>query len=162
MSNMQVSNLGNTFIKQSEGLELKIYPDSEGNDTVGNGHKLILPKDQWIIDQGGILTQDQVEQLYSEDKFYVEVYLNNVICVNWQVQPTQYEFDSLADYTFEYGTSIQTRFPDTFDIFRSGDRGKIVFALRNWFNNANPKKDDQLLTTRRQREVLLFRDGHYG
>ena len=162
MSNMQVSKLGDIFTKQNEGLELKIYHDAKSKDTVGYGHKIILPADQWIIDQNGVITQDQAEELYNFDKFYVEVYLNNVIFVNWLMRPTQWEFDGLADFSFQYGTSLQTRFPDSFNIFRSGDRGKIVYALQNWFNNVDPKQDDDLLVPRRQREVALFRDGKYS
>ena len=161
MSNQQISNNGDSFIRQSEGSELKIYKDKRGNATGGVGHKLIFPQDQWIIDQGGVLTQDQLEMLFRHDKFTVEVYLNNVIFKNWLTQPTQYEFDALADYVFQYGTSLYNRFPVTFIYFCSGDRDKIVYALRNWFNNDDPKAQDNELFERRTREVRLFRDGHY-
>ena len=160
--NKQISNLGNVFTKKSEGLELVIYPDSRNKNTIGFGHLIKLPADQWIIDQNKTITQDQAEMLYSYDKFDVEVYLNNVICKNWASQPTQFEFDALADFVFQYGTSINIRFPDSYNIFRSGDRTKIVYALTNWFNNADPETDDNELFERRQREVLLFTKGVYS
>ena len=162
MSNQQLSPNGIKFNKQSEGLKLVIYPDSRNKDTIGWGHLIKLPADQWIIDQNKTITQNQAEMLYSYDKFDVEVYLNNVIFKNWIIIPTQYEFDALADYVFQYGTSLYNRFPAAFTYFCSGDRDKILYALRNWFNNSDPKAQDNELFGRRTREIRLFGDNIYS
>ena len=160
--NQQVSPNGNAFIRQNEGLKLVIYPDSDDKDTIGWGHLIKLPTNQFIIDQNNTITLDQAEELYREDIFEVEVYLNNVIFLFWQPVPTQYEFDALADFVFQYGNDLSNRFPNSYQVFRTGNRSKIITLLNTQFNNASISKQDNSLVGRRQREILLFRDGVYS
>ena len=162
MTDLKVSNLGDKFIQQSEGTVLTLYKDSVKDDTIGTGHEIILPTDQWVLDQNGIISQEQSDTLYINDKIKVENYLNNVICKNWFMPPKQYQFDGLADFIFQYGDDLINRFPDTYAIFTNGVDVNIIYALTNWFNNAKPENHDGLLIERRTREVKLFRDGQYS
>lgn len=79
--------------KQFEGCNLKSYQDIRGIWTIGYGHtKNVI--------EGMIITQQQADELLTEDLYWAERIVNQYV----HVEITQNEFDALVDFVFNVGS----------------------------------------------------------
>lgn len=91
---MQLSQSGLDFIKGEEGLELDVYPDSNGNPTIGYGH-LLKPGENFTR-----ISPEMAEQLLFQDVQDAVSTVNASVFVPL----TQSMFDALVSLVFNWGS----------------------------------------------------------
>jgi lysozyme len=93
---MSLGQNGLDLIKNFEGTRLESYQDSVGIWTIGTGSIRINGQP---VQQGMIITEDQANQLLTEElNHFVEI-INHVV----QVDLTQNQFDALVSFTYNLG-----------------------------------------------------------
>ena len=98
--NFQVSSEGcRQFIKQKESFRSLVYPDANGNPTIGWGHKLTPAEIESGIYKRGI-TQDTADQIFLQDITPFEHQVNS-----FELPLSQGQFDALVDFTYNLGVN---------------------------------------------------------
>lgn len=147
---------GYSLIVCNEGRKNKSYPDSKGKPTIGIGH-LILDSEKWMLNT--ILTEDQVKNIFFKDLKPREDWLN-IKCKNWAVPMTQYEFDALCSFSWQYYLD-NPNYAGTKAAIISGIREAIIEHMLQFVNiEAGSGKKELLL--RRQRELSMFMTGSWA
>ncbi len=136
------SECGKSFIKGFERLRLKVYLDSNGNQTIGWGHLLMIqvPDDtEWTREQCDAVFEDNIEA--------AEAVANNTI----KVPLTQPQFDAVISLIFNIGGGA----------FATSSVLKAINA-RNWIiaaYNFSLWNDHGNAANRRQQEATIFKYG---
>lgn len=132
------------FIKNEEGLRLQVYVDSNGDKTIGYGHKLT---------KGSALANillGTAEELFNEDLSSVESFLNRII----KPPITQSEYDALCSLVFNMGES---QFQAS-SIFTYWNRGQLINMTQEMMKYCHDSKRVVLsgLFKRRLKESMIF------
>lgn len=91
---LHFSEQGFTLLHGCEGFESKIYPDGNGFDTIGYGHK-VLPGEDFA--EG--ITEAEAEQICCKDVEIAEAIVKRLV----NVPLKQGQFDCLVDFVFNEG-----------------------------------------------------------
>lgn len=148
---MKTSNLGQSFIKQFEGLRLKSYKDSGGVWTIGWGHTKGVSKDQEI-------DIETAEMFFNEDLRPIEEILSKELPALLQT-----EFNALVSFIFNVGIKAFRKSSLFKDVY-SGDSVAAAKEFLRW-NKITDKKGNKVvlpgLMTRRKAESELYLHGIY-
>jgi len=155
MLNLKISENGIKLLEISEGIRYSAYKDGNGNWTTGIGH-LISPNEQYLINKK--LSNDEVNAIFQKDIQFVENWINSY-CI-WKPPIIQQEFDSLCDFLFQYNIDLED-YANTKKIIISGNRDLILKQLL-CFVNEKKGSGDNLLLSRREREISLFKNGSWS
>jgi len=150
---MQMTVAGRQALtERTEGLRLVAYRDCVGVLTIGYGHTnaaglpLVTPGLRW--------TQEQADAVLAQDMLAVENGLARLL----RRQPTDRQFDALADLTFNIGLGA-FRSSTLLRKFNAGDLMGAAQAFLAW-NRAGGRVVGGL-TRRRQLEKDWFLGGEY-
>lgn len=146
---MKISENGRKLLIELEGFKNKAYPDSKGLPTIGIGH-LIKANEQQLLAK--TLTDQEVNDLFAQDIAHAESWINT----NCKWQPNQNQFDAMCSFLHQYHID-SPKYPNTRKAFVSGNIPEICRILNSDFNHVDPKKKDDKLVKRRQRELALFK-----
>jgi len=94
---MQTSTKGIELIKKHEGLRLTAYKDVGGLWTIGYGHLLKLPMEDYFLDNP--ISEEVATTMLKMDLFAAERALE----LNTVVPLTQNQFDALVSFIFNVG-----------------------------------------------------------
>jgi len=146
-SSSKVSSSGLQFIKDSEALRLRSYKDSGGKWTIGYGHLIKLPEEQYLLDK--IISPDKAQQLLIQDIKLAETTIKNDVLVKL----TQNQYDALVSLIFNIGG---TAFKGSTMLvtLNKADFTRAANEFPKWrFIN---KKESVGLLARRAKEQSLF------
>jgi len=101
ISQLQISDVGITLIKQFEGNELTVYQDIAGLDTIGIGHLITNEEKQNGRFSNGVITEEESRQLLLEDLSNLQKSIRNCI----QQPLTQEQYDALISLAFNIGAT---------------------------------------------------------
>jgi lysozyme len=146
---MKLSSAGNKLIITNEGEKSTMYLDSRGIPTIGIGHLILQPSENYLLT--ATLTQDQIENLFIKDIARVETWINQN-CI-WNPSIKQCEFDALCSFLHQYNID---KYPNTKAAIINGDRTEIINAILQFRNIVAGSGDNELLP-RRQREIAMFK-----
>lgn len=148
---MQLSDAGAAFIKQEEGLRLTSYPDANGF-SIGYGH-FITANDSTNYglpaEAGVTIDQTLADQLFADDILKVE----NVINENVTAVISQNQFDALADFVYNVGSTAFLNSTLLADL-NAGNYAGAAAQFERWNKSAGHTSTS--LTTRRLAEASLF------
>ena len=98
------------MIKEHEGLRLDVYPDKEGNLTVGYGHKIDAgsPEDIRNLGEGDLITMERADQLFEQD-FSEHLFAAQQLPGFFEASKRQQA--ALIDLTFNMGPNFLNTFP---------------------------------------------------
>ena len=111
-------------IKQSEGLRLNVYKDTEGYDTIGYGHKL-KPGEDYL--RNGI-TKEQAEQLFAQDFDYHYKAAMKIPSFNKHPKEVQ---DALVDMTYNMGPTWYKSWDNTMKLLENQDYKSVANVILN-------------------------------
>lgn len=111
-------------IKQSEGLRLNVYKDTEGYDTIGYGHKL-KPGEDYL--RNGITTE-QAEQLFAQDFDYHYKAAMKIPSFNKHPKEVQ---DALVDMTYNMGPTWYKSWNNTMKLLENQDYKGVANVILN-------------------------------
>lgn len=149
---MKLSNAGARLMAINEGDRSTMYLDSLGNPTIGRGHLILRPSENYLLT--ATLTQDQIEELFIKDVARVETWINQN-CI-WNPSIKQYEFDGSCSFLHQYNID---KYPNTKAAFINGNRQEIINAMSQ-FMSIRAGSGDNKLYARRQREIAMFRGSY--
>ena len=149
---MKVSSKGVEFIKRHEGLRTTAYQDVAGFWTIGYGHLIKLPYEEWLMEQP--IGEELATNILKEDLAIAER------CVNLHVhiELDQEQFDALVSFTFNLGCGALER-STLRALLNMGQRERAAEQFQRW-NKAGGKVWAGL-TKRRLEEKRLFTEGLY-
>ena len=151
---MQSSDLGNSLTKREEGCRLVVYPDLNGNETIGWGHLVRRGED---FSAG--LTQDQADALFLADKAKSDAIVNDVLAEEIAAgQVSQGEFDGLSDAVFNMGDFLLAS--TLLKLLKAGDVAGAEQQLARWDYSGG--KPNAALEARRVMEMNLWSAGDQG
>jgi len=144
-----------------EGRAHHIYPDTEGNPTIGVGHLLTvveLGTDTIIIDKVPVdyrlgLTDRQVDNLLLQDMRTAEQTVNSKV----EVTLTQSQFDGLCSFCFNIGNTAFTN-STLLKLLNKGNYAAVPSQMRRW-NKARVGGElvvIQGLVNRRESDISLW------
>ncbi len=140
--NMKISEEGKSLIKKFEGCRLESYRCSADVPTIGYGHTR-------GVKDGDTITQEQADQMLSEDLEEFEGYVNKYV----EVDLTQNQFDSLCAFVFNLGPQ-NLKSSTMLKELNAKNYSKVPSEIKRW-NKAGGKTLDGLIR-RREAESLLF------
>jgi lysozyme len=168
----RTSKRGRAIIQALEGLRLKAYEDSGGEQTIGYGHLVTAEEREsgllWlgaassVAWRRGILVE-QAEALFDVDLRRVEDSLNEEPSIT---RLRQNEYDALASFVFNIGRSrffdVEPRNPGpqpshVLQAIRAGRLELVPVELRRWVHAGG--KIVPGLVNRREVEVSLWLEG---
>jgi len=141
-ANMKISEEGKSLIKKFEGCKLESYRCSADVLTIGYGHTR-------GVKDGDDITQEQADQMLSEDLEEFEGYVDKYV----EVDLTQNQRDALIAWTFNLGPN-NLKTSTMLKELNSGNFSKVPSEIKRW-NKAGGKTLDGLIR-RREAESLLF------
>lgn len=148
---MQISDAGAAFIKQEEGYRLTSYPDA-GGYSIGYGH-FITPNDRTNYglpaEAGVTISAELADQLFADDILKVE----NVINENVTAVISQNQFDALADFIYNIGSTAFLNSTLLAEL-NAGNYAGAAREFERW--NKSHGSVSTALTTRRLAEASLF------
>lgn len=149
VKDMDISDKGLGFIAKHEGLSLKIYPDPNGYDTIGYGHKIL---DGENFENG--ITEEEAAALFKKD---AAEKINSIKkCV--KVPLYQHQFDALVSYVYNVGEGhsvVGTRF------IKKLNAGDYEGAAKEIDAGSKGPRALRGIIKRRAQERKLFLTGHY-
>lgn len=148
---MSVSKEGVEHIKRWEGYRRKAYQDVAGKWTIGYGHLIRLPYEQWLLDNE--ISEKLAENILREDIKAAEVCVNRLTTVTLE----QSQFDMLVSFTFNLGCVALERSTMLF-LLNQGDYEKAASQLLRW--NKAGGKEVAGLTNRRKSEKEIWENGY--
>jgi lysozyme len=140
------SNHTHIDVQVVEGMILQVYPDDQGNPTVGCGH-LVLSNDNLHV--GQIISVERAKDLLKHDLELVQKRLNSLV----MVPLFQYEYDAMVSIVFNAGAGSAAR--EMANEVNHGHYETIPAFIRR-FHAGNPR-----LRQRRETEARLFGTGVY-
>jgi lysozyme len=139
---MNISAEGMELIKKFEGCELESYRCSADVSTIGFGHTK-------GVSDGDSCTQDEADQMLTEDLEEFEGYVEKLVTVDLE----QNEFDALVAWTFNLGpTNLKSS--TMLRVLNDGKKSEVPAQMKRW-NKAGGKTLDGLIR-RREAESLLW------
>jgi len=87
-----------SFIKRFEGLRLKPYKDSGGKWTIGYGHLIKIPSENYLLNKNGI-TNAKAENLLRQDVKIAE----NSVKINTKIPLNKNQLNALVSLVFNIG-----------------------------------------------------------
>ena len=152
------------MIKEHEGLELKVYLDTEGNPTVGYGHMIDAdsPEDIRNLEVGDSITNERADQLFEQD-FSEHLFAAQQLPGFFEASRRQQA--ALIDLTFNMGPNFLNNFPMMRDALEEGDFDEAARQLEfaDPDNRPGVKSDYVNMTGRRSSPILdLLRDKEVG
>lgn len=162
VSNMyELTKAGRDLLIESEGIELSVYQDINGNDTIGIGH-LVTDQEKLsgVVSIGGTdvgiydtkLTEQQVYRLFAQD-IAVRVEQLNTLLSDAKVKLTQDQFDALFSFYYNLGYGNFTG-SSAWEAIKKGELHKVPAAIRLW--NKSRGKYHAGMAARRERTVALW------
>lgn len=133
-------------IAQFEGRRSTAYPDSDGNLTIGIGHK-IIPGDG--LTENSSLSDAQINSLYANDIANAETSVYSRV----KVPLSQGEFDALVDFAFQFGDS-KLGSSTLLRLLNAGNYNAAVSEFSKWINVGN--KPNASLVARRADDANTF------
>lgn len=91
------------LVKGSEGLRLQAYQDQVGKWTIGWGHLIKLPLEEYLLTNP--ISRDTAERILRLDLTDCEIAVNFLV----KVPLNQNQFDALCDFVFNLGTGALER-----------------------------------------------------
>ncbi len=149
MNPTSVSAKGISFLVDAEGFRTKPYKDSKDNWTIGVGHLIKLPQEEYLLKK--TLTKAEVVALLHKDLPIYQEAVNQHL----KVPVSQNVYDALVACCFNLGESQFSKS----SILRAVNNNSGVTALRKAFGNWT---DGGLLTKRRAIESRLATEGVYS
>ena len=144
-------------IKEFENLRLTVYTDISGEWYIGYGSKCDP------ADYPSGITEEQAEELLRKDLAVAEDIVNGML-MQYGISVTQYQFDALADMTYNLGRQwINPEYRLCSYLINGIDRyseTEIVNAIATWCHAAGNVVMDNLVV-RRLWEAFLFLYGEY-
>tara|TARA_R110000737_G_scaffold311027_1_gene319892 strand:+ start:400 stop:933 length:534 start_codon:yes stop_codon:yes gene_type:complete len=142
MSDMKISEEGKALIKKFEGCELESYRCSADVSTIGFGHTK-------GVSDGDSCTQDEADQMLTEDLEEFEGYVDKLVTVDLE----QNEFDALVAWTFNLGAG-NLKSSTMLRVLNDSKKLEVPVQMKRW-NKAGGKTLDGLIR-RREAESLLW------
>ena len=152
------------MIKEHEGLELKVYLDTEGFPTVGHGHKIDAdsPEDIRNLKVGDSITNERAGKLFEQD-------FSEMLFAAQQLpgffRGSKRQQAALIDLTFNMGPNFLNNFPMMRSALEEGDFDEAARQLEfaDPDNRPGVKSDYATMTGRRSAPILdLLRDKGVG
>jgi len=143
---MKVSQTAIDLIKEFESFSAEAYTCPAGKLTIGYGH--VVQKNEDYLNTK-TLTEAEALQILTNDLKESEAYLNH-ICLEYDVELTQNQFDALCSFCFNLGSFTNAML----ERFKAKDLTAIGNSLI-LYNKANGKELEGL-TRRRKAEQKLF------
>lgn len=140
---MKITQSGINKIKREEALRLKPYKDSDGNWTIGYGHKL-LPG-EWYEQ----ITEQKAEDLLRHDLYIAESAVNSLV----KVPLTSNQYDALISFVFNIGVGNFSG-STLLKKLNAGDYAGAAREFPRWKHSGG--EVDPILVARRAREQALF------
>lgn len=163
MSDMTLSDSGESLLKSVESLRLTPYDDQTGHDisswvegaTVGYGH--LIGRDEWPLYENGV-TEAQAQTLFDDDLAPFLASVNRSVTVPLSPQ----QFDALVMLAFNIGiggfeTSSAVKLVN--DPNASTPYDSLESAWKAW--NKSQGKVNQGLVNRRDAEWKVYSQGVY-
>lgn len=149
---------GIDFLKQEEGLRLKMYHDSAGLPSIGVGH--LLTKDELrsgkilclAVDWDPGLTEAQCEELLRRDLFEAEQAVEKSVTVPL----TAPQHDALVSFAFNVGSGAFAA-STLVKQLNNKQYDSVPFQMRRWIHSAGRR--DPILVARREREIEMWKRG---
>jgi lysozyme len=137
---------GINFLKRHEGYRDRAYKDSNGNYTIGYGHKIVAGDG---LGPNSVLTTGQAEALLLRDL----VTAADAVRRGLRVAITQNQFDALVSFAFNIGAG---GFANS-EVLKMVNAGNIAGAARAWVSNwTTAGGNPTALLSRRTHERDLF------
>ena len=142
MAKMKISEEGKALIKKFEGCELESYRCSADVSTIGFGHTK-------GVSDGDSCTQDEADQMLTEDLEEFEGYVDKLVTVDLE----QNQFDALVAWTFNLGPT-HLKWSTMLEVLNEGKKSEVPFQMKRW--NKAGGNVLQGLVRRREAEALLW------
>ena len=154
---MKMSQKGKELLRDWEGVELEVYKDSAGLETIGVGHLLTdHEKETGIITIDGVavlyengLTPEEVLDLLGQDLERFETAVNQSV----KVDIGQNQFDALVSFAFNVGVA-NFKSSTLLKRLNAAAYREVPEQLRRW--NKAGGKVVQGLINRREKEITLW------
>lgn len=144
---MKTSNSGIEFVEREEGSRNKAYKDSSGLFTIGTGHLIRRPSEDYLLTK--VLTPQEILDILSNDLKTTENCINLLL----KVPVSQNQFDALVSLTFNIGCGNLKK-SSVLRFINLGETDKIATAWYMWMYDSTHKP---VLLDRRKREYELFK-----
>lgn len=154
-----MSDAGVAFLAEVEGRKRYRYRDANGAWTIGVGHLIREDgSDDWMAEQGWVLSDSQVDKLLAEDVRWAEAAVRDGLGLL-----PQHRFDALCSFTFNVGPGAWQNSTLRRVVHTVTDetelRQQVAAQLRRWVYSGGERVSG--LVNRRENEVVLFCDGDY-
>lgn len=144
---MRFSTTGLRWLKEFEGWRDHVYPDSDGNPTIGYGH---------LIKEGesfpARITKRAGEKILEADVIDAEMCVDNAFLQHGHY-PSQHEFDAMVLLTFNIGCGAFKR-STLFRLMREGKYMKASHEFQRWCK-AGGRRMTSLLRRRLAEECIF-------
>jgi lysozyme len=141
---MELSAVGVTLVKRSEGYRSRVYLDISGIPTIGYGHRLQHPE---TFPKG--IDEQQAMQILANDVREAEWAVEHLV----KVPLMQGQFDALVDFVFNLGSS-RLASSTLLKILNEGRYEDAVEQLLLWDHAGSG--ESTALKTRREAEAKLW------
>lgn len=148
MATIKISNKGLDNLKLSEALRLKPYKDIAGKWTIGWGHLIKIPEENYLLEQKGI-SEEKATQLLRQDLATAENAVNKLVTVPL----TGNQFDALVSFVYNVGTGAFER-SSMLRILNQGDYNGAASQFARWTYAGGQQSAG--LVARRAREQSEF------
>ncbi len=145
---MKTSDRGLKAITLHEGMMLKRYQDVAGFWTIGVGHLIKEGENLYSI------TEEEAMELLKKDVSIAE----GCVLKNVTVTLLQHEFDALVSFVFNIGCGAFVK-STLLRKLNNGDKEGAAAEFGRW--NKAGGKEIKGITTRREKEMVLFISGVY-
>ncbi len=137
------------FIESLEGRKRTVYKDSGGRETIGDGHLMVMPRDQYLLDKQP-LSDDDINLLLSDDlaRFESEIISKITVPLN------QNKHDALIALEYNIGQGAFDGSTLVRLINSNASESEITNEWSKW-NHVNGFIDDGL-TNRRKKEISKY------
>lgn len=137
------------LIERFEGRRNFVYKDSAGNPTIGVGHKIILPQEQYLLafTPQNPAPDSLIDKLFDADISGAKGLVDSQVKV--QLNPNQYA--ALVSFAFNLG-GPQFIHSSTLRLLNQGDMKGAADAMLLW----NKSGGQPILTSRREAERDIF------
>ena len=144
--------------RKFEGYEENVYPDSNGNDSIGVGHKLTqqeINSKRIIINGKSIdysegLTSDQIAALWNQDVQWAVNFVNKLV----KVPLSQNQFNALVDFGVNIGIG-EFQSSTLLRLLNQKMYNAVPAQLMRWDHDDNGNVVSNL-QERREAEVVLW------
>lgn len=147
---METSKEGLEFLTILEGKRNKAYKDTSNLWTIGVGHLIIRPTEDYLLNK--TLTDQDILDLLSKDLKVTEKVVSSLI----KQSLLQNQFDALVSLVFNIGQG-NFRNSSVLRFINLNQTDKIENAWLAWRNSAGKP----ILLDRRKKEYNLFKNNNY-